>query len=248
MALEVSYSKEQMEIFMLKQEIDFLKGNGIDTIDEDGSPSVPYILEPQETMLIQEFLEPDDCVLELGGRTGTMSCYINKRLSEPTRHVVVEPDKGVHNIIEENRSRNNCEFTLVDGVLASVPLRLIGSGNATTCIPCSLAHEPLLDYNLAYVQSLVDTPFTCLIADCEGCLQYLMDDNPEMFGELRCFIYEEDCKPKTDYEKLTRILKDAKMSCRRIIRSDPKHIVWTDRHTFLKSKKIAPTSTPKNKK
>ena len=63
-------------------------------------------MEVEEQKLAKYYILPDDVVLELGGRYGSVSCIINSKLNNKTNEVVVEPDQRVWDALEKNRNRN----------------------------------------------------------------------------------------------------------------------------------------------
>ena len=56
-------------------------------------------------------------VLELGGCLGVISCAVNKMLDNSANQVVVEPNKELVSVIEQNRDNNNCGFSVVNGIV-----------------------------------------------------------------------------------------------------------------------------------
>lgn len=68
-------------------------------------------------------LPPDCSVLELGACIGFISCATNKILKNKKNHVVLEANPNLISILENNRKSNNCDFTIVNKILAN------GDGN-----------------------------------------------------------------------------------------------------------------------
>lgn len=69
------------------------------------------LYEWEERRLVNEFVRPDDSVIEIGACIGILSCLTNKRLSEtPEAHVVIEPNPELIPYIEKNRELNDCGF------------------------------------------------------------------------------------------------------------------------------------------
>jgi FkbM family methyltransferase len=57
-------------------------------------------------------VDPSLPVLEVGGGLGVVSCAINRRLADPSQHVVVEMDPRLLKVIELNREVNGASFEL----------------------------------------------------------------------------------------------------------------------------------------
>ena len=82
------------------------------------SPSLKYLLltgkhEAPERTLIRRYLNRALPLVELGGALGVVSCIANAMLEVPSRHVVVEANPGLLQLLDDNRRRNGCEFTVM---------------------------------------------------------------------------------------------------------------------------------------
>lgn len=154
--------------------------------------------ERDEQIDAAEFVRPDHCVLELGGRYGVVSCIINAKLLNKGQHFVVEPDSSVINALEHNKKSHNAEFIVYNGVVSkcSCDISLAGSSTNVTCninghIPNITIKEIKERYNLT---------FTCFIADCEGCIQQFIEEFPDFFNTIDTILIEEDNKCVCDYK------------------------------------------------
>ncbi len=74
--------------------------------------------EIHERAALKRFLDPALPVIELGGAMGVVACLTNKSLNHPEKHVVVEANPEILPLLEENRDRNNCKFTVLHGAVA----------------------------------------------------------------------------------------------------------------------------------
>jgi FkbM family methyltransferase len=161
-------------------------------------------IEKQEQDLVNIFIMPNDIVLELGARYGSVSCCINQKLINKNNQVVVEPDERVWDGLEKNKIRNNCKFNIVNGFISNIKLGLtnldIHFGYGTTFelndnskIPC---------YTLEEIQNNYNLNFNVLIADCEGFLETFFDENPNFYDQLKLIIFEADYSEKCNYDKI----------------------------------------------
>ena len=75
------------------------------------------LYELDETGGIREVLDPDSPVIELGAGIGVVSCFVNRLLNDPKRHVAVEMHPEAFAVLEQNRVLNGCEF---DSMLATI--------------------------------------------------------------------------------------------------------------------------------
>jgi len=74
--------------------------------------------EQPERTLVKKFLPPDAPLVEFGAAFGVVSCISNRRLEDPTRHVVVEANPALIPVLTANRNRNNCRFEVLHRAIA----------------------------------------------------------------------------------------------------------------------------------
>lgn len=72
---------------------------------------------------VNRFL-PDMDVIELGGGTGYISCFINKKLSPNRKHIVLESNTEWIPMIQNHAKLNNCHFDLINEAYSSTGLNL----------------------------------------------------------------------------------------------------------------------------
>ena len=70
--------------------------------------------EKEERDAVNKFLKSDYPIIELGGGIGAMACFINKKLTNPKKHIVIEANPNLASLIEENRLINDCNFTIIN--------------------------------------------------------------------------------------------------------------------------------------
>jgi FkbM family methyltransferase len=162
---------------------------GIRDVGSDFSGELLVSIENAEHRLVQKFIQPGDVVLEFGGRFGTTSCEIAKRLNNSGKLAVVEPDFSVWDILRRNLKVNNCKAQLVLGTLSSVKLFFSAEAYATRTMvnPNSseyyaISHEnhvgknhDVRQYSYAEVENLLQASINTILIDCEGCLSYMFE-------------------------------------------------------------------------
>jgi FkbM family methyltransferase len=74
--------------------------------------------ESGERQALKDALFRDMPVVELGGAAGIVSCVTNKALADPSRHVVVEANAVVIELLMANRKRNACRFSVYNKAIA----------------------------------------------------------------------------------------------------------------------------------
>jgi len=183
----------------------------MDIINEYGQAVDTEHFEKREQIHANAFVEPDDVVLELGARFGSVSVVINRKLNNPLNHVAVDPDDRIWNCLERNREVNGCKFHILKGVISRNPVKLAEldyfAGYGTTSVPTT---EPttVKSYTLEEVQEMYGLKFTTLVADCEGFLEIFFDENPWMYDQLNTVLYETDYPEKCNYDKIAQKLRE----------------------------------------
>lgn len=184
--------------------------------DENFSVVNTYQSEHDEQELASRFIEPNDVVLELGARYGSVSCVINKKLYDGTKHVAVEPDSRVWEALEYNKKYHNCSFQIVKGVISKEDLTLVNTsfGYGTTSMPSSLIPDGAIvstgSEACAKKYSIDDfgLDFNVLVADCEGFLGTFIDENLSLLDRLRMVLFEADYPEKCDYDRIRSLLTE----------------------------------------
>jgi len=182
----------------------------MDIQDQFGKP-IEWWVEEQEQALARKYIQPDDVVLELGARYGSVSCTINAKLRRKTNQVVVEPDERVWEALERNKRVNDCHFHIVKGFIARQKLSLTNLDNHLGGYGSTFVVDPestTPSFNLEQIQNTHGLTFSVLVADCEGGLELFLDENPNIYDTLRMLIFEADYPEKCDYRKITSTLLD----------------------------------------
>jgi FkbM family methyltransferase len=185
----------------------------MDIRDLNGNSININVIENDEQQLAKKYILPNDIVLELGARYGSVSCMINANLINKTNQVVVEPDHRVWNALELNKNRNNCFFNIVNGFISNKKLDLTNlnchlGGYGATFIENDNTKIP--SYSLSDIKKRYNLNFNVLVADCEGFLEVFFDENPDFYDEIRLIIFEADYPNKCNYNKIKDTLRQKK--------------------------------------
>ena len=181
-------------------------------LDENNKAIDTNTMEKHEQDLANQYILPDDIVLELGARYGSVSCIINSKLKNKRNQVVVEPDERVWDALERNKINNKCEFNIVKGFISNKKLDLTNKddfhgGYGSTYIES--ADSNIKSYSLDDVKLKYNIKnFNVLVADCEGFLECFFDENPSFYDNLRLIIFEADYTQKCNYDKIKQTLRD----------------------------------------
>jgi FkbM family methyltransferase len=203
-------------------------------------------LERNEQLLAEMYIKKDSVVLELGARYGTVSCTINRKLSNPKNQVSVEPDERVLKSLEKNKKANKCEFHIVKGVISKTPLDLTElddwMGYGTTSVKVKESKIP--NYTLEEIEKTYDLKFNTLVIDCEGCLEDFLNENPEILKQIKLIIFEKDYPKKCNYNKIFDKLRKHKFE--RLVTGF--HEVWKKGKEKQIKEKIGGRKTKRNTK
>lgn len=144
--------------------------------------------QPEQVMA---FDTPSTCkVVELGARYGTVSVALSAQLDDPTQHIAVEADPKVWDALRQNREANGAAFTQVNGVIGDAPLCLSKTGYNTTTSTCDASTPGAIqNYTL---DELGADDYTCLVADCEGCVPDFLDSNARFAKNMKYASIEMD--------------------------------------------------------
>lgn len=178
----------------------------MDFVDENDNIVDKDKFEKEEQEQAEEYIMENDCVLELGARYGTVSVIINKKLSNPSDHVVVEPDSDVWAALEKNKKKSDSHFYILKGIISETKFSLQKSGYGTTQVEDKSSTLP--HFSFEQVKGMVNKPFTVLVADCEGCIEQFLNENTEILQTLRLILLEEDQGDKCDYKAVKKLLND----------------------------------------
>jgi FkbM family methyltransferase len=181
--------------------------NSFSIVDENNVPIHTEYVEKCEQDFAEKYISPDDVVLELGARYGSVSCKINFNLNNKTNQVVVEPDDRVWKALKRNRGANKCRFHIVEGFISKKPMDLenLGSNYGTTSFYNTETTIPR--FTLNEIKETYGLCFDVLVADCEGFLGQFLEENPECYDEMKMMIFECDYREKCNYDDIADTLK-----------------------------------------
>ena len=161
----------------------------IDIIDYSGNKMNTRYIQIYQQKDIHSYIFSSDIVLELDARYGITSCIVNSKLKNKYNHVVVEPYDKLWNVLEENKKRNNGFFHIVKGFITNKKLKLTSSDNwyGTTFIEDNNSTIPCYSFN--EIMCKYDLHFNVLIVNSESSLYLFLDEYPEVYNQLKMFIF-----------------------------------------------------------
>jgi len=128
--------------------------------------------EAPERRAARRYIRGDVPVVELGASLGVVSCTVNRRLADRTRHVAVEANPSVLPILKENRDRNGCRFEIVHGAAgaAGETVRFY-IGSDALCSSALTASGECVEVPCISLQEILDPrgfERCALVSDIEG--------------------------------------------------------------------------------
>ena len=183
-------------------------------------------IEQIEQSVVDQIINENCVVLELGARYGMVSCKINRKLKDPTKQVSVEPDPLVWNALEKNRDINKCNFYILKGAVSRVPLTFFNHDLPYASFTTKADTEDVNRLTLDDLEKLCNLKFNTLVADCEGFLGQFFEENPHMYEQLQLIFFEKDGIHICNYDIIIDNLIKYKFTC--ILQGD--HQVWVKQH------------------
>ncbi len=182
-------------------------------------------IERDEQQLAYDYIEPDDIVLEIGGRYGTVSNVINDKLNIKTNHVVVEADPTVIPALTKNRQ--TYQYYIENSYISNTNKKLLGGGYGGSMVESS---EP--NNKITYIDFKNKYPlkFNVIVADCEGCLCEFLDIIGDELNNINKIIFEADHPGMCDYNILIKKLTDNGFT------EKEKKFKDVDRYVYIKNK------------
>lgn len=166
---------------------------------------------PEQLMAVKH-IKPTDTVLELGTNIGRNSLIIGTILNDDQRLVTLESNPQHVKEAENNRVANNMNFKIEPSALSARPLvqrgwySELGLGDETKTDGAKFAVNTITWTDLKAKYGL---EFNVLVADCEGALYHILEDEPSFFSGFDTVILENDFANQDGVEVTAAQRKDA---------------------------------------
>ena len=158
-----------------------------------------FLEEYPEQVMSAMFISENDKVLELGGNAGRNSCVIGTLLNRSENLVVSESDPGAVPVLIANRNHNQLRFHVEDSAVSQVPLVQAGwvTFPSETVPP---GHFRVKTISYSELKEKYGIPFNVLVADCEGALYFIFQDDESILEDMELIIVENDYHNLYHYE------------------------------------------------
>lgn len=147
--------------------------------------------EYPEQLMTAMFLDSKAKVLELGANIGRNTLVIASILDNQENLVSLECNPEIYQQLIENKEINNYNFHAENSAISK--RKLFAKGWETYLENRKPANS--IEVNILTYQELCekyDIDFDTLIADCEGALYYILEDEPDMLKNFNMIIMEND--------------------------------------------------------
>jgi FkbM family methyltransferase len=145
--------------------------------------------ESREVECVDKYLDPSIDVIELGGCTGFLSCYISNRQSEGVMTVCVEANPFMMSVITNHSQLNGCDIEMVAGAYDPygdpVELSLPTAAWSASAYQKTGRSVTVSGISLDLLQTEFDLDSFALVVDIEGAEIELIENELEIL-ERRC--------------------------------------------------------------
>ena len=149
--------------------------------------------EYTEQLMAASFIAPDAQVLELGGNIGRNSCIIAALLNNSNNLVVLESEPVSARKLEDNKNLNGFSFQVEPMALSSQPLMQKEWDTLPSVSPLPEGWNAVNTISWPELQKKhAHLKFDTLVADCEGALYYILQDEPDFLCGFTCVVIEND--------------------------------------------------------
>lgn len=140
-----------------------------------------------------DYIGPEAKVLELGSAVGRNTLLISSILNDETNLVTLECNPATVEILRKNRSSNNFRFHIEPAALSY--RRLMYNQDLELTVPGEELQDGYEWINTITFEEIVEKyaiEFDTLVADCEGALYYILQDNDRILENMQTVILESD--------------------------------------------------------
>jgi FkbM family methyltransferase len=148
--------------------------------------------EYPEQLMVAKFLHPSATVLELGANIGRNTTVIATVLDDDRKLVALECDPRTAAQLRTTRDLNSLRFHVEASALSRVKL----CQRAWQTVPYEgkvpEGHTPVQTITFPALEEKYQLRFDTLVADCEGALYYILQDEPALLENFHTVILEND--------------------------------------------------------
>jgi FkbM family methyltransferase len=154
-----------------------------------------FEFEYPEQLLCMRHINENNKVLEIGGNIGRTAHIIQTILNNPKHHVIMECDKKTANELRTNLDSNNYTEVPIETAALSIEKLYMDGGHGPRPLNDFKENEnPVEIETISYskICEKYNISFDTLVADCEGSLFYIFQEDPDMLNTINTVIMEND--------------------------------------------------------
>ncbi len=162
--------------------------------------------ESPEQRLAVKYVKPNAKVLEIGANIGRNTMILSSLLNDDTNLVTLECNRNFIELLELHKKLNKMNFQIVNAALSYRPLAIRDWDTVVIendCIPENYERVECVTFEELKSRFF---NFDTLVADCEGALYYILQDNRELFQDFETIIIENDYHDIEHYNFIRTIL------------------------------------------
>jgi len=138
--------------------------------------------------IINNYINKYDIILELNPKYGNNSCLINNKIKYKKRHIVIELNRYLFNILDYNRLKNNCKFIIYKGFLKN-EYNILFNCCDNDLSSYDLDSDNNIDYlNINNIQKKYKLKFNVLVTNSIIFLELFFDKNPNVYKQFNKII------------------------------------------------------------
>ena len=175
-------------------------------IMENNKPA-SCLIEEDMFSAAADVILPDDVVLEVGARYGTMSCSLARIQGNTGNLISVEADPAVWDVLQYNMEAHNCRAFLVLGVLGEQDMVMMEETKITKTmnflsLPLGYARMTSSDLSVSGtrvthftwddIEQKTGLVINAIIFDCEGCMFDILSSYRDKLRQVNKIIIEND--------------------------------------------------------
>lgn len=190
-------------ILLCNNNENFINVNDFKYYDESNNVIDHNFHEIDEQQMAIDYISPNDIILELGARYGTVSVIMAKIVQNNGKLVAVEIDKNVIDTLKKNRENNNVNFEICDSIISNRNVNINYDGYSTYISQndnSTINNPSIISYN--EFKKKYPYNFNVLVADCEGCLEYFLEMMGDDIKNYNKILFEEDQPHICNYENI----------------------------------------------
>lgn len=161
--------------------------------------------ELPEQQMIFKHIQSNSKILELGANIGRSSVIANALLSDKTKHLCVESIPDTCQKLKKNRDLNNLKFQVFEGAISNSSLYQ-DPNEWRSSKKDKKGYVQINTKPYSYIVSKYNIDFDTLIADCEGCVTTLLEENEYILNNIKLIIIEHDFNNKKQLDYFSKLM------------------------------------------